>query len=106
MKVVNWPTWDYVANSTDWRAREICVFAEEWADAMQTAMANGETLEECAGRTRADALAGKGMTGLAYSRAVGLLTECWEHGGQLRAWYDLDTSRDQPGFGAFPGSQG
>ena len=78
-----------VANS-DGYGGGILHYAEQWACMMEGAMAKGETLTGCAKRLShlADT---DGITGFMYGCAVSLLSQCWEHGEELRRWHNLDT---------------
>ncbi len=68
-----------------------CVrFAEEWARLMQTRIANGETVSECAeelSRLADD----DGITGFMYGASVSMLAKCWKHGEELRIWHNKET---------------
>lgn len=77
----------------------VMFFAEHWANLMECAMANRKTLEECADASshRADDDLGQwGVTGFQYGAAVSTLSQCWEHGEELRKWHNLKTQiRDE-----------
>jgi len=91
MKFKDKALWDRgLANNTDGYGRAINSFAERWADAMEAAMAGGETLASCAQRT-SRAADTEGITGFMYGAAVVGLSACWEHGEELRRWHNLDT---------------
>ena len=71
-----------------------CVdYAEAWADAMEAKIAEGKTVAECAQETgtEVDRRPGFGITGFMYGCAVQILSQCWEHGEDLRRWHNLDT---------------
>lgn len=72
-------------------------FAEAWADAIEEAMAKGETLEAVAERLcrEVDRRPGFGITGAMYGMAIVVLSQCWEHGEALRRWHNLDLSPEQ-----------
>lgn len=66
--------------------------AEQWADAMEAAMANGETLEQCADRTFKEIDAKPemcgGITGFQYGCVIVTLRDVWAHGKELNAWHN------------------
>lgn len=86
---------DWKAKNTDPYGAAIFQFAEEWADGIEQGLRIGRTLEECAKGCSeyADTLAG-GITGFMYGAAVSILSQCWEHGEQLRRWHN--TRMGQP----------
>jgi hypothetical protein len=92
MKIADEQAWqDYTGkNMGHPYGRAILTYAERWADAMEAAMAGGETLEACADRTGHEADT-EGITGFMYGAAVKTLADCWEHGDQLRRWHNLDS---------------
>jgi hypothetical protein len=75
----------YVDGNKDFPS--IMHYAERWARLMEGRMSNGGTLEECA--DEASHLAdSEGMSGSSYGYAVGVLSQCWIHGEQLRRWHN------------------
>lgn len=74
----------------------IITFAERWADAMEAAMAAGESLEACADRTSHEADI-EGLSGFMYGKAVTTLVQSWAHGEQLRRWHNLDVQMQDEG---------
>lgn len=78
----------------------VVFFAEHWANLMECAMANGKTLEQCAdaaSRRADDDLGHWGITGFQYGIAVSILSQCWEHGEELRKWHNLKTQLKNEG---------
>lgn len=62
-------------------------YAEGWAKLMQIEISKGKTIEECA----SDASFGLdflGITGFMYGCAVGILSQYWVHGEELRVWHN------------------
>ena len=71
-------------------------FAQRWADAMELAMAHGDTVAACyedAGH-EADT---EGITGFMYGCAVSVLANVWKHGENLRQRHNLDTQIGREG---------
>ena len=64
-------------------------YAEGWAKLMQVEVAKGKTVIECAEYTSHE-LGFFGITGFMYGCAVSLLSQCWEHGEELRKWHNKD----------------
>lgn len=65
-------------------------YASEWATRMEAALADGETLEECAERTQ-KGFDDEGITRFQFGCVVSVLSQCWVHGEALRRWHNLDT---------------
>jgi hypothetical protein len=65
-------------------------YGEDWANLMETRMAEGEKLEDIAEATAREADT-DGITGFMYGCAVSALSQMWEHGEALRRWHNLDT---------------
>lgn len=65
-------------------------YAEAWANLMEKEMTKGKKLEEVANQTSKDADT-EGITGFMYGCAVGILSQVWVYGEQLRQWHNLDT---------------
>jgi hypothetical protein len=91
MNITNQDAWQaWVDNNTDAYGRGVITYAERWADAMETATARGETLQQCAERTSHEADT-EGITGFMYGMAVSVLASCWSYGEELRRWHNLAT---------------
>jgi hypothetical protein len=71
-------------------------YARNWAILMQSEMAKGNTLIECAEKTSHDADV-DGITGFMYGMAVSILSQCWKHGEELRKWHNKDYGHDGDG---------
>ena len=99
MKLKDEALWNEgLKNNADGRIDDYggCVyyFAEHWADAMEAALAEGQTLADCAERLSHEvskSMGQYGITGFQYGCAVSTLSATWEHGEQLRRWHNLDT---------------
>lgn len=91
MKNRDQAAWDHFAEiNNDPYGSGVVRYAERWADAMEAAMAAGESLKDCATRTGHEADT-EGITGFMYGCAVQQLAATWEHGEDLRRWHNLDT---------------
>ena len=77
-------------NNKDRYGSEIYRFAASWADLMEREMDNGKSIEDIAKSTSHEADT-SGITGFMYGAAVLILSECWEHGEELRQWHNLDS---------------
>lgn len=80
----------FKSNNTDGYGGRVVRYAEEWARLMQTRLANGETIPQCAdelSRLADD----DGITGYMYGCAVGVLAKVWKHGEALRRWHNKET---------------
>lgn len=89
MKIQNDEAWrSWVDANTDPYGRGVITYAERWADAIEAAMAAGESLAQCADRTSHEADT-EGITGFMYGMAVSVLASSWVHGEELRRWHNL-----------------
>lgn len=80
--------WDrFVASNQDPYGGRVVRYAEEWARLMQSRVAAGKTIAECAEETShlAD---DDGITGFMYGCAVSVLSNTWRHGEELRRWHN------------------
>jgi hypothetical protein len=77
-------------NHDDPYSNAVVLYGEAWADLMETRMAAGETLEQCAkdASHKADS---EGITAFMYGAAASALAHFWEHGEALRRWHNLAT---------------
>ena len=89
-----WQSW--VSNNQDPYGSGVIRYAERWADAMEAAMAAGESLADCAKRTSHEADT-EGITGFMYGVAVQVLATSWALGEELRRWHNLDTQLGDEG---------
>ncbi len=71
-------------------------YAEGWAKLMQVEITNGKTLIECAEKTSHE-LGFLGITGFMYGCVVGILSQCWKHGEELRKWHNKDYGHEGDG---------
>jgi hypothetical protein len=87
LELVDQESWNKIVKSNsndDYSARAV-QYAEEWGRLMQTRIASGETVGQCAddmGRL-ADC---DGITGAMYGWAACVLENCWKYGDELRKW--------------------
>lgn len=72
-----------LANNND---RACFIYAEDWACLMENRMKDGIPLADFAKETSHEADT-NGITGLMYSKAVLILSNCWKHGEKLRIWH-------------------
>jgi hypothetical protein len=84
-------TWDHFVsvNSSDPYGKGIIDFASLWARMMESEINNGKLFAEAAKECSylADT---SGITGYMYGAAVSVLSQCWIHGDDLRAWHNKD----------------
>lgn len=62
-------------------------YAEAWAKKMQLEILKGKTVSECAEEAQ-EGLGFFGITGFQYGCAVGVLSETWKYGEELRKWHN------------------
>jgi hypothetical protein len=95
MQFSNEEMWNqYVeVNSKDGYGKCCVGFAREWAEAMESKLAAGATVADCARAccSEVDARPDFGITGFMYGAAVSMLAKAWKHGEQLRRWHNIDT---------------
>lgn len=77
-------------NRADPYGASILDYAERWANIMEGELTTGKKLEDIARETSLKAGEGEGITGFMYGIAVGVLSQVWEHGEELRRWNNLD----------------
>jgi hypothetical protein len=65
-------------------------YAQQWAILMQLEIQNGKTIPEVAKETSHEADI-EGITGFMYGYAVGILSDCWRYGEELRKWHNIHT---------------
>jgi hypothetical protein len=100
MKLRDEKTWnEFVSKNIDPYGACCVRYAQAWAELMETLMANGATVEQCAKNASHDADT-EGITGFMYGCAVSMLALCWEHGEVLRRWHNLDTQLGTEGIEA------
>ena len=99
MKLKDETEWkQYVDNNADLYGQACVQFAEAWADALEEAFGNGETIADCASRISHEVDRRFGITGFMYGMAVQILAVCWEYGEALREWHNLDVQiKDEGG---------
>lgn len=80
----------YVLNNmSDGYSKAIVDYAKLWAKMMQKEIAGGKTVAQCAKETshKADIF---GITGNMYGCAVSILANYWQHGEELKEWYNKE----------------
>lgn len=80
----------FAGNNKDPYGSRVVRYAEEWARLMQSRMASGQTIPECANET-SQLANDDGITGFMYGCAVGVLSKVWKHGESLRRWHNKET---------------
>lgn len=72
----------------NWYGESVLRFAAAWASAMETELAAGQTVSQCAERTacRVDEEMG-GTANFVYGYAMEILSQIWKHGAALAAVY-------------------
>jgi len=83
-----WKT--FVEANKDGYGGRVVRYAEEWARLMQTRIANGETIPQCA-QELSHLADDDGITGFMYGCAVSVLAKVWKHGEALRRWHNKKT---------------
>jgi hypothetical protein len=90
MIVKNVEAWqEWVDSNTDPYGEAVIIYAERWANLMESKMEEGAELEDIAKNTSHEADT-DGITGFMYGAAVQVLSQCWEYGERLRKWNNLD----------------
>lgn len=80
---------DWKAKNSDAYGSACFRYAETWADMMELHIADGKQVKDVADKTSRDADK-EGITGFMYGMAVNILTNCWEHGEELRKWHNKE----------------
>jgi hypothetical protein len=90
----------YKAVNTDLYGSDIVSYGERWANLMEARMAKGEKIADIAKETSREA----DTTGIAgpilLCCAVMALIYFWQHGEELRLWYNIDTQIKDEGVRA------
>ena len=73
-------------NNTDPYGSAVYRYAETWANLMEVKMEQGMKIEQIA-EDCSDEADTEGITGFMYGCAVQILSNCWEHGEELRRWH-------------------
>lgn len=85
----NWEKWVEV-NSKDGYSFGVVKYARRWAKYMQHLMKkHNKTLPEIADNA-SHASDTEGITGFMYGCAVGMLSQCWKYGEELRRWHNKE----------------
>jgi hypothetical protein len=87
---------DWKAKNTDDYGSAIFRYAERWADLMELEMANGAEIKDIAERLSNEADT-EGITGFMHGVSVNVLSHCWEHGEELKKWYNGEYNYDGDG---------
>lgn len=72
-------------------------YAEGWAKLMQVRISLGEKVHQMA-ETSSEEMGFLGITGFMYGAAVGILSQYWKHGEELRKWHNKEYGHDGEGF--------
>lgn len=83
------PVDDHHERQLEW-VGQILTFTEQWADRMETAIAQGSSVADCAESTSFEVNEGfdDGLTLFMYQNAVMNLVWFWIHGDELRQWHN------------------
>lgn len=91
MKLKDEVAWNrFVEANRDPYGRQVVSYSELWADLMEGRMKDGEPIADMAEETSHEANT-TGITGFMYGCAVSVLSQCWEHGEELRRRHNLDS---------------
>lgn len=104
MKIINGKEQEY----KDWYNKNldpyghgIFTFAERWAELMEEAIETSEASPMEVIINRANGLCNaadtEGITGFMYGAAVGILSQAWEYGEELRKWHNKEYKYDGDG---------
>ncbi len=91
MKIKNIEEWEKTVKANDDPYGSAAVrYAKNWANMMEEEMNEGKELKDIAEEAshKADT---EGITGFMYGCVVNILSQCWEHGEELRKWHNIDT---------------
>jgi len=92
MKFKDKATWEsFVAKNMDPYGAGVVQYAEQWADLMETRIAEGKSVTQMAEETSFIAAKGTGLSGFQYGCAVAILSQVWLYGEALRQWHNLHT---------------
>lgn len=80
---------DWKVNNTDPYGAAIFQYAEKWAEMMEHEISFGAKVKDIAHRLSKEADT-EGITGFMYGAAVNILSQCWEHGEELRKWHNKE----------------
>ena len=72
----------------DGYGRAVYIYAQRWAEMMETSIKDGDKLEDIANDLSHEADK-EGITGFQYGCVVSILASVWIHGEQLRIWHNL-----------------
>ncbi|AMO25884.1 hypothetical protein Blue_061 [Bacillus phage Deep Blue] len=90
MKVVDEKVYeDWKAKNTDGYGSGIFRYVEKWANLMEAEINKGAKVKDIAQKLSHDADT-EGITGFMYGAAVSILSQCWEHGGELKKWHNKE----------------
>lgn len=89
----NWEKWVEI-NSKDGYSLGVVTYARRWAKYMQHLMSkHNKTLPQIADKAShvSDI---EGITGFMYGCAVGMLSQCWKYGEELRRWHNKEWGQE------------
>jgi len=94
MRLMNDLAWRELLESAhgDWFPLKCIRFAETWAETMENLLVTNPCFGECALLAYGETVLIHQLRGSVMAEVVGnavrALNDCWEHGAQLRQWYD------------------
>lgn len=88
---------DWKAKNTDGYGMGIFRYAEKWADLMETEIEKGAEVKDIADRL-SHAADTEGITGYMYGASVSILSQCWEHGDELKKWHNKEYDYEGDGI--------
>ena len=83
-------------NSGDPYSMAAVRYMKNWAELMESKIADGAKVVDIAGATSHEADT-EGITGFMYGCAVEALSEFWEYGEELRKWHNTEYNYDVDG---------
>ena len=75
-------------NQKDDYSKDCVIYAESWANLIENGMKTGLELENIAWDASFKAEGIEEITGFMVGMAAGILSEVWEHGDQLKIWWN------------------
>lgn len=81
-------------NNSDGYGSAVIRYAEVWARLMESMIAGGATLSDCA-KNASHLADSEGITGFMYGAAVGILAHVWVYGDELRRWHNKEYGVDE-----------
>ena len=88
---------EWKEKNSDPYSRACFDYAEKWAENIEAKMSEGHNLVDVAEQCEPNEMQ---ITGFMYGMSVGILSETWVHGEQLRQWHNLKTQLGDEGVKA------